>query len=85
MTYTKYDLNKYLKSGLAKADYIKALYNFVEPELRNKNELTKTALIDRIRATLKHEGIECDFNTVSRALESNSEERDLKKKVNAIR
>lgn len=84
MTYPKYDLNKYLKSGLAKADYIKALYSFVEPELKNKKELEKTALTDRIRGTLKQEGIECDFNSISRVLENNKADDKLAKHVNAF-
>ncbi|MGB0428873.1 MAG: hypothetical protein ACPGLV_00260 [Bacteroidia bacterium] len=84
MPYPKYDFNKYLRSGVDKAHYLKALYAFIKPELKILDQLSKASAIDRIRATLVQEKYECDYNDVSKALANNTEaDQELKHKVSA--
>ena len=83
MAYPKYDLNKYIKSGLARANYIQALYDFVSPELKTSAQLEQRALVDRIRGTLKQEGIECDFNSITKVLNKKSDDKVLTGYVNS--
>lgn len=84
MPYPKYDFNKFLKSGAERAQYLKALFDFIKPEIKNHKELENRAQVDRIRASLVQEKFECDYNEVFRAVNSKkADDSELHNRVNA--
>ncbi|MBI1183517.1 hypothetical protein GC194_04565 [bacterium] len=70
MAYPKYEQTRFLRSALARANYLNSLVNFVWPSLKNEKQLTDAAATDRIRACLTQQQIECDFNQVRKTLEN---------------
>ena len=71
--FPKFEQTKYIKSAIQKAEYLKALVSFVEPILPNLPELRQAALISRTKATLKQEGINCDYNAIKKVIEGADE------------
>ncbi len=86
MSYPKYDLNKFIRSGIDRADYIKSLINFIKPALISFNTLEHKCMVDRIRATLVQEEYYCDFNDVAKAIDEDiSIEKELINRVGAYK
>ncbi|MFY0675374.1 MAG: hypothetical protein JXQ87_18405 [Bacteroidia bacterium] len=84
MPYPKYDFNKFLKAGAERARYLQALFNFINPELKGLDNMVQVAQVDRIRASLVQEKIECDYNEVYNALHTkNVQQNEIYHRVNA--
>lgn len=67
--FPKFEMTKYIKSAILKAEYVKALVAFTEPKVPDLKGLQRNAAISRTKATLMQEGISCDYNAVKKVLE----------------
>lgn len=67
--FPKFEMTKYIKSAILKAEYVKALVAFAEPKIPDLASLQRNATISRTKAMLMQEGISCDYNAVKKVLE----------------
>lgn len=67
--FPKFEMTKYIKSAILKAEYVQALVSFTEPKIPDLAALKRNATVSRTKAILMQEGISCDYNAVRKVLE----------------